>query len=616
MDGAKKFGRYVVTQKLGQGAMGTVFLAHDPVLERKVALKVISIDAMVDQNTRDDYLKRFSFEAKASAKLDHPSIVAVYDAGEENGLPWIAFQYVQGETLESLLTRKGRLSIERALGFARDIASALQHAHGWSIVHRDIKPANILIESSTGIAKLADFGIVKAPWAVMSHEENTLGSPGYMSPEQIDGIDLDERADIFCLGVVIYQMITGMHPFLRDTMAATIYATCNNDYTPLRDVVPQVPPALDWAVRRCLASDRDKRIRSANELVEMLAKAGPASWSGDTRLSPAGPIRPNSDTAAKPQTFVEKNNVPDSNRASVPSAQSFFRIYNKLSQISEYFFSKFIRKSAIVLTDKILNMRAKSGRVIPWGSAKDHESAKRFYFAAIAIAGGVGFIIICVALIAALSGGVPPLPPPESLEGQLMEQCSIALRDNNRNLAMNALDGLSSIGKPHPHSRVLIARVLIRNGSYQQASKILLNVESLHGGKKIISKELPSILDDASKQLRIGPAPPDLVSIIRYVLLAGKHPIIRSWTQAPQYWLRWNAVDILRLSNVDVDMTSVYILDLSCKDRLQVRLQAVAELGKIGSRSARAALSEAALRDKTDPFVAQEAQRVLGKKQR
>jgi serine/threonine protein kinase len=526
MDSLKKFGRYTVVRPLGEGAMGKVYLADDPVLERKVALKVISIDSMMDTVLREDFLKRFTFEAKASAKLSHPSIVAVYDAGEESGLPWIAFEFVQGETLESLINRKGRLPLGRAIAFARDIASALQHAHGWSIVHRDIKPANILIESSTGIAKLADFGIVKAPWAVMSHEENTLGSPGYMSPEQIDGVDLDERADLFCLGVVMYQMVTGMHPFLRDTMPATIFATCNNEFTPLRDIVGETPPALDWAVRRCLASDRNKRIGSANELVEMLNKidagAGPRAF-----LHPPAPVKEAKTIAAsgaKPSSLSQRSSV---------------RIVG--TQILEHIFCQ-LKKLIHQIESKIPQIR----QLWP----KSFPLVVLFLFAFI------GVFIIGLIIIAATAGKGPALSSEESLQGRLIQECTIALRDNNRALAMNSVNGLSAINRLQPMAQILIARVNIRNGTYEPAKSGLLQVESIKHGNKILAKELPAILDDISRQLKNGPAPSELVDIVRYVLLAGKHPVVRSWARSSSYWLRFNGVKILELSGVDVDTAS------------------------------------------------------------
>jgi serine/threonine protein kinase len=528
MDSLKKFGRYTVVRLLGEGAMGKVYLADDPVLERKVALKVISMDSMQDTALREDFLKRFSFEAKASAKLTHPSIVAVYDAGEEAGFPWIAFEFVQGETLESCINRKGRLQLGRAIAFARDIASALRHAHGWSIVHRDIKPANILIESSTGIAKLADFGIVKAPWAVMTHEENTLGSPGYMSPEQIDGADLDERADLFCLGVVIYQMITGMHPFLRDTMPATIFATCNDDFTPLRDIVCTTPPALDWAVRRCLASDRNKRIGSANELVEMLDKID---------ASGAGPR-----ATEHPQTPVAETGTIDASGAkqSPLSQQSFVLLLR--TKVLEHVLSN--------LKNLMHQIESKTPQIRQlW--PKSFPTVVLFLFAFI------GVFIIGLVIIAFFAGKGPAHPSEESLQGRLIHECAIALRDNNRVSAMNSIKSLSAINHLHPLAQILIARVNIRNGNYGPAKSCLLLVESVKGGKKILAQELPAILDDISRQLKTGPAPPELVEMVRYVLLAGKHPDVRSWAHSPSYWLRFNGIKILELSGVDVDTAYV-----------------------------------------------------------
>jgi serine/threonine-protein kinase len=274
-DTPTKIGRYNIVKLLGSGAMGKVYLAHDPVLGRNLALKTIAIDPRVQSQTREEYLARFAAEAKASARLDHPSIVQTYDAGQENGEPWIAFQVVDGESLEAILAVRGRLTIRRSILFTVDIASALQHAHGWNIIHRDVKPANILVESRTGIAKLADFGIAQAPWSAPVADGSMMGSPGYMSPEQIDGKEVDQRSDLFSLGIVLYQMVSGRHPFLRDTMNATIDATCRGGYKPLRDLVPEVPRQLDAAVRRCLFANIKMRMRTAAELVDILRPLAP-----------------------------------------------------------------------------------------------------------------------------------------------------------------------------------------------------------------------------------------------------------------------------------------------------------------------------------------------------
>lgn len=267
--------RYSIVKLLGSGAMGKVYLAHDPILCRNVALKVIEIDPSIQTQCREEYLARFAAEAKASARLDHPSIVQTYDAGQENSEPWIAFQVVEGQSLEAILAERRKLTLRRAILFTLDIASALQHAHGWNIIHRDVKPANILVESKTGIAKLADFGIVQAPWSAPVTNGTMMGSPGYMSPEQIDGKEVDQRSDLFSLGIVLYLMISGEHPFLRDTMTATINATCKGNYKPLRDLVPDVPRQLDAAVRRCLFANVNMRMRTAAELADILRPLAP-----------------------------------------------------------------------------------------------------------------------------------------------------------------------------------------------------------------------------------------------------------------------------------------------------------------------------------------------------
>ncbi len=269
-DHPEKIGRYVIEKLLGSGAMGKVYLAYDPILGRTVAVKIVAIDPRIQTEARGDYLARFSAEAKASAKLNHPSIVQVYDAGEENNEPWIAFQFVEGETLEKILSQRLRLTLRRALLFAIDIASALQQAHGWNIIHRDVKPANILIERKSGIAMLADFGIAQAQWSLPVKDGTAIGSPGYMSPEQIDGKEVDQRSDLFSLGIVLYQMVSGENPFLRNTIEATMDATCRGNYKPLHEILPEIPKQVDAAVRRCLFTNIKMRMRSAAELADLL----------------------------------------------------------------------------------------------------------------------------------------------------------------------------------------------------------------------------------------------------------------------------------------------------------------------------------------------------------
>jgi len=601
----KKFGRYIVVSPLGAGAMGKVFLAVDPVLERKVALKVIAMDQAQDATMRADYLRRFTFEAKASAKLSHPSIVAVYDAGEEDGQPWIAFEYVLGETLETLIARKGTLPVGRAIAFARDIASALKHAHGWSIVHRDIKPANILIESASGLAKLADFGIVKAPWAMLSSAENTVGSPGYMSPEQIDGVDLDDRADLFCLGVVMYQMVAGRHPFLRDTLAATILATCNNDYTPLRDIADSVPRAFDWAVRRCLAPDRDKRIRSADELLDMLAKAGPGS-------APLDVSRPAENFPSQDMTSSPANRT----YASGPPAAALAFHFDKYKSLAITFVTRNFTAAVTAIRKTADDLGGPTEALFSQTPLSRLTKGQPGLSAALAAAGFCGLLAIICALVSLFIGGAPALPPRNSLQGQLITECAKALAENNRALAHNTVSGFATVHPLHPVAKILIARVNIRDGLYGVAKSVFLDVESTPDGRRVLKKQLPTVLDEIRRQLSNGLAAHDLLELVQYVLLAGRNPLVRSWVKSPSFWLRWNAVDILKASDVDVDMTPVYILDLNGRELIQARIEAVKKLGEIGSQRARAALKDAAARTQTDPIIAREAKRVLEEHQK
>ena len=558
VDGPRqRFGRYVVVRALGKGAMGEVYLAHDPVLDRKVALKVIAIDPSLDRATREEYFKRFSYEAQASARLNHPSIVAVYDAGEHNGLPWIAFQYVEGETLEKLLGRRGNLPIKRCMAFALDIASALEHAHGWKIVHRDVKPANILIESSTGIAKLADFGIVKAPWAAMTQEGDTLGSPGYMSPEQIDGAELDERADIFCLGVVLYQMISGKHPFLRDTVSSTAYATCSGAYAPLREVASNVPPALDWAVRKCLAIDRRKRTGSAAELISML-KTVPAHFGGLGKY-------PTGKNAAKNLIGIAKRGM---------------------------------RPPKFVM------------RIIPALKKADRPRwATIFFRGSLA---GIS-VIVCITGINLFMNS-PSLPKADSVEGRLVKQCTDALEKNNRDAGLEASTKLSSINPLYPQSLIVLARIMIREGRYDDAANALNRIIQLKGGKKTLKKERMKILLEICRQMKKGPAPAPLLDLTAFALFADGRRLVRSWITDTNHWLRWNAVEVLKMSNMEVDMVPVYIQDLSFAGSVQARIAAVDRLGEIGDKRAIPALKKVKALDQNDPLVSMEAGKILDEK--
>ena len=215
----QQLGRYEVLEELGHGAMGTVYRARDPKIERVVAIKTVRvIGTTPEQET--EYRRRFFREAQAAGKLSHPGIVTIHDVGEDEATqtPYIVMEYVEGRTLESLLTEPGleRPSLTASLELIKQVAEALDYAHTYSIVHRDIKPANIMV-TAEGRAKITDFGIAKLTQSEFTVPGQILGTPAYLSPEQLKGIPIDGRSDLFALGVILYWMLTGQKPFAGDT---------------------------------------------------------------------------------------------------------------------------------------------------------------------------------------------------------------------------------------------------------------------------------------------------------------------------------------------------------------------------------------------------------------
>ena len=250
----KKIGPYLVERVLGRGAMGTVYLASDPILRRKVALKVLS-----DETNATRFLR----EARAAARLSHPNVVQVYAADMEARRAYIAMEYVEGETLAMLIHRKGRFGWRKALSVTKQVANALDAAHAEDIIHRDLKPSNILISGKT--AKVADFGLAWVPedWGRLTSAGTFLGTPLYASPEQCEGNELDGRSDIYSLGVVLFEMLTGKTPFDAPTPAALFRRISAEKPPELKKFVPGLPLAVVELVERMLARRKEERIATA-----------------------------------------------------------------------------------------------------------------------------------------------------------------------------------------------------------------------------------------------------------------------------------------------------------------------------------------------------------------
>jgi eukaryotic-like serine/threonine-protein kinase len=280
--------RYSILRTLGSGGMANVYLAHDEVLDRDVALKVLREQFAQD----DEFVERFKREAQNAAALSHPNIVQVYDRGKAgNDASYIAMEYVPGGTLKERISWGGPLDPGVAASIALQIAEALNAAHERGVIHRDIKPQNVIL-TSTGDAKVADFGIARAASATtISQRSVVLGTASYMSPEQAMGEPVGPASDLYSLGVVLYEMLTGELPYTAESPVAVSMKHLNEPLHPPREVNPRIPEDLDALVVKLLAKDPEDRYASATELVEDLRRvrdglppvaAGPAA--GVTRV--------------------------------------------------------------------------------------------------------------------------------------------------------------------------------------------------------------------------------------------------------------------------------------------------------------------------------------------
>jgi eukaryotic-like serine/threonine-protein kinase len=265
----QKIGRYEIIGELGRGAMGIVYKARDPVIGRLVAIKTIRVGDFTAPHQIEGLKTRLVREAQSAGSLFHPNIVTVFDVGEEDGLSYIAMELVEGVSLEDVLESDQVLSESTILHIARQVADALDYAHQRGIVHRDIKPGNILV-TQDGRVKVADFGIAKVGSAKMTQTGMLLGSPAYMAPEHFQGQPLDGRSDIFALGVVIYELITGQPPFAEENLGTLSYKIVHEDAVPPIRLKPSISPSLNDLVMKALARDPKLRFQNAGELCTAL----------------------------------------------------------------------------------------------------------------------------------------------------------------------------------------------------------------------------------------------------------------------------------------------------------------------------------------------------------
>jgi tRNA A-37 threonylcarbamoyl transferase component Bud32 len=266
-------GRYEVEKELGKGAMGIVYLGKDPKINRVVAIKTMALAQEFEADELEEVKARFFREAETAGRLDHPNIVTIYDAGEEHDLAYIAMEFLEGHDLVPYTKPDNLLPVSRVMGIVYKCALALDFAHKQNVVHRDVKPANVMYEPNSKKIKITDFGIARITDSSKTKTGMVLGTPSYMSPEQLAGKKIDGRSDLFSLGVMLYQMIAGRLPFRGDSMATLMYKIANEPHQSVLDLVPDLKTkraCLAKIIDKALEKDIEKRYQTGAEMARDL----------------------------------------------------------------------------------------------------------------------------------------------------------------------------------------------------------------------------------------------------------------------------------------------------------------------------------------------------------
>lgn len=314
-----QLGRYEMVSELGQGAMGVVYKARDPLIDRVVAIKTINLGLALEE--KEEYEGRFYQEARAAGRLNHPNIVTIYDVGKSGNIAYIAMEFLQGNELRDLLREERNMPVEQIVDIVAQVAEGLAYAHQHGIVHRDIKPSNIMLIRD-GRIKITDFGIARmASSAVHTQTGMVLGSPKYMSPEQVLGKEIDRRSDIFSLGVMLYEMLTGGSPFVGENVNAIMYQTLNLVPPAPSTLNANVPDMLNFIVAKALAKGVEDRYQNALDLARDLRACRDTLPKAGRPIEPVGKAKPSGLAIGEKGLMTEKDDL-------VPSTLGLSRAFD------------------------------------------------------------------------------------------------------------------------------------------------------------------------------------------------------------------------------------------------------------------------------------------------
>jgi len=261
----KKIGKYEIISILGKGAMGIVYKALDPDIDRQVAIKTIRFDLASETTDNEEIMQRFIREAQAAGRLSHPNIITIFDVGREKDLTYIVMQFIEGPSLQRLIAQGEKFSIQEITKIMDQVCGALDYAHQHGIVHRDIKPGNILLDNSRK-PFICDFGVARVDTSTLTQSGTAVGTPSYMSPEQVMGKKVDKRSDIFSLGCIMYEFLTGRRPFEAESITTVIYKIINEEPPSLSEVKKGLPGGFEKIIGKALAKDPNDRYQDCNQL--------------------------------------------------------------------------------------------------------------------------------------------------------------------------------------------------------------------------------------------------------------------------------------------------------------------------------------------------------------